>query len=149
RSRRDDVSRFWHDESALGRLLQRRTGRKSVRRRGAKRTQEGLGVLLQNLDVDVIDRVARAVIAGIVGSSGRAAKHAGLGLCLRAACASEEIDRRYALLEKGGVVRSGPTAIGAFLHGQVMLAKKGYEGALCDRRRCITGPAPRQKEAAV
>ena len=45
-----------------------------VHRRGTERTHKGLGVLLQNLTVDVIDRVAGKVIAGIVGAAGRAAR---------------------------------------------------------------------------
>ena len=48
---------------------------------GAKRPHERSGVLLQDLTVDVVNRVAGAVIAGIIRATSRAAKQ--LSLLLR------------------------------------------------------------------
>jgi hypothetical protein len=56
------------------------------RDQGVERAEQRAGVLLQNLAIDIVNRVTGPVVARIVRATCDAAEHAGLGLRFQSAC---------------------------------------------------------------
>ena len=65
---------------------------------GVECTHQCAGVLLQNVTVDILDRVTGPMIAGIVWATSRTAEQAGLSLLLQPACARVKTHDRDTLL---------------------------------------------------
>ena len=64
------------------------------RHQGVERAQQRAGVLLQNLAIDIVNRVTGLVVAGIVRATSDAAEHAGLGLRFQSACPRVKVPSR-------------------------------------------------------
>jgi hypothetical protein len=79
-------------------------------RHGTEHPHECADVLLQNLLVEVLGRIAGAVIAGNEWPTRRTTEQLGLRLRLRGACTSVETHGRHALLGERGVVGSETTS---------------------------------------
>src|SRR3954464_2572980 len=87
-----------------------------------QRTYKCVGVLLQNLTVDIFDCVTGPVIAGIVRLISRTPEQADMGFRFQPACARVKTHGRNAFLGEWGIVRS-ITTCRALLDTQVVFAK--------------------------
>src|SRR5271156_4009974 len=71
---------FWVAAEALeASAIRPRTSLRSSCNTGVQCLHQRMGILLQNLPVDVFDGVTGPMVAGIVGATCRPAEHGGLG----------------------------------------------------------------------